>query len=1059
MEVVLLGKTRIKARRYRIFQLSTYDCLSEDERILYDTYNECSDKNKKRSLRGIFEKTVAGFNGIRTIPDNRLYKRNKDGTLTDEYRKEIQNPMFEGEMARIATDFSEKFPLVKEIVYFECSLRDILKQVISNGLIIENEKYIFHSATTNQMKKEMVILLKESFFIENEKRIMCGLSRDIINEGNERVKGCNRGKYLAYTSLPMSASVEIPSINIETEQYEINIDDCIVVRDFEGVVHDTVNYLDIKTLKAEIMEKDVPVPFMDGAGIYLPDAGVLPRTGQIRGGYFKGCLFPFDFVKFIQSREGSTSKILDIYDTEIDVIEKGIKVILTGSQFKMWKYYKDWESFKKVFKECGCKIVLNNLAHTPVKSAEVLLTYQFLQTLPRDRFTEEAMEKLCEKTVKLLNDSKTEKNIALKLIGVDDDVGKELKPLQAALKLYPNLVNDVAVKEMIQENINTIRRKAMGGKIFMDGFYTYICPDLYAFCENLFCGIAEPEGLIPRGTVYNAYYNDTDIKEVDCLRSPHLGDSEHCIRQLVKSDECKKWFHGYDTIISNHDLITKRLMCDCDGDEMLITSSQELISLIDRDRPTLYYDMEKADAEQITDEVLYECLVSSFDNSIIGNISNAIIKLYSADGEPNYELIRILTAYNNYMIDYPKTQKAMDLQQFTEEYEAWIDNKRHKLPHYFRYAKGKTETSVEAYTNCNVDRVCDYINRVVPKKQYKIFDSKKTVNPEILKDPDIKVVRSSKEYKELIKILEKLHYEAQDAQRRTKRIKDKIAANKDIDEDELKVDFHYYLCRELILGVFDSEEKAASYLVDAEYYQPEFKNGNKKLIWNCFGNVIVENIRKNLNSEVQLKVRREQYITKNSKEHKEVLRAIEEVNKELEEEKKEVTTDITAKEVEWIDNQNYRKNSQTDRLLLFIFLYLQKRYGKDGWFKIKQKVKNGITLNTIDEWIGSDISKKGITRLEKKGLINTENVINQFGKYIKVHVGIPESEEKEVVFSIKGGNPLIPLFKYTGERIIKACQICGKEFPAFGNAKTCRKLLCRRKMEKETKDKCNREPA
>ena len=307
--------------------------------------------------------------------------------------------------------------------------------------------------------------------------------------------------------------------------------------------------------------------------------------------------------------------------------------------------------------------------------------------------------------------------------------------------------------------------------------------------------------------------------------------------------------------------------------------------------------------------------------------------------------------------------------------------------------------------------------------------------------------------------MEKLHYEAQDVQRRTKRIKDKIAANKDIDEDELKVDFHYYLCRELILGVFDSEEKAASYLVDAEYYQPEFKNGNKKLIWNCFGNVIVENIRKNLNSEVQLKVRREQYITKNSKEHKEVLRAIEEVNKELEEEKKEVTTDITAKEVEWIDNQNYRKNSQTDRLLLFIFLYLQKRYGKDGWFKIKQKVKNGITLNTIDEWIGSDISKKGITRLEKKGLINTENVINQFGKYIKVHVGIPESEEKEVVFSIKGGNPLIPLFKYTGERIIKACQICGKEFPAFGNAKTCRKLLCRRKMEKETKDKCNREPA
>lgn len=321
------------------------------------------------------------------------------------------------------------------------------------------------------------------------------------------------------------------------------------------------------------------------------------------------------------------------------------------------------------------------------------------------------------------------------------------------------------------------------------------------------------------------------------------------------------------------------------------------------------------------------------------------------------------------------------------------------------------------------------------------------------------MVRTSKEYKELIKILEKLHYEAQDAQRRTKKIKDKIAADKDIDEDGLKVDFHYYLCRELILSVFDSEKEAASYLVDAEYYQPELRNGNKKLIWNCFGNVVVENVKKNLDSSLPLKVRREQYITKNSAEHKAVLKAVEEVNKELEGEKKEVAINITFKEMEWIDNQNYRKNSQTDRLLLFIFLYLQKRYGKDGWFKIKQNVKTGITLNIIDGWIGSDISKKGITRLEKEGLISTENVINQFGKYIKVHVNIPEFKEKNAVLTIKGGNPLISLFKYTGERVIKTCQICGKEFPAFRNAKTCGKLLCRRKIEKETKDKCNRETA
>ena len=1053
-----MGETRIKARRYRIFQLSTHDCMTEDERVLYDKYIECNNVSEKKVLRRLFENTVQSFEGIRSIPDSRLHKKNDDGTLSDEYIKEIQNPLFEGEMARIANDFKETFPLIKEIVYFECSLRDILKQIIDNGLMIEGEKYIFFSATTNHMKKDMVILLKESFFIMNERKIMCGLSRDIINKGNDRVKGCNRGKFLAYTSLPMSASVEVSSLNTEKEQYEIDIDDCIVVPDFEGFVYGKVNYLNIETLKTKITEKDVPIPFMDGAGIFLPGKGVLPRTGQIRGGYFKGCLFPFDFEKFIHSRSDSSSKIKDIYGDEVDVIEQGIKVIFTGSQFKMWKYYKDWETFKKTFRECGCKIVLNNLAHTPSKNAEVFLTYQFLQTLPRDKFTDEAIELLCAKTVKILTDSKTDVNTALRIMGIDDEEDKELKPLQAALKLYPNLVNDSAIKSMIKENINVMRKKAMGGKLIVDGFYSYICPDLYAFCENLFCGIKEPEGLIPAGTVYNAYYNDKDIAEVDCLRSPHLGDSEHCVRTLVKSDECKKWFHGYDTVISNHDLITKHLMCDVDGDEMLITSSRELISLVDRDKPVLYYDMEKADAEQITDEVLYECLITSFDNSIIGNISNALTKLYSVNGEPDYEFIRILTAYNNWMIDYPKTQKAMDLKQFSEQYQEWTDNKKHKLPYYFIYAKDKSETSVAPYTDCNVDRVCQYIESTIKKKRYKIFDADETINPEILKDKNIEVVRTSKEYMDLIKVLYKLHYESQNVQKNTKRIKNKLTENKSIDENILKTDLHYYLCREVILNIFGDENKAASYLVDAEYYQHEFKSSNKKLIWNCFGNVIVENIKTNFNSNIPLRIRRYQYITKNTESHKSITKAVEKANKELKKEKeqKEVQIDITDKELEWIDKQHFRKNCQTDRLLLFILLYLQKRYGKDGCFKVRNNVKNGITPNVIDNWIGSDICKKGISRLEKKQLITTENVSNRFGKYTNISVNVPDFEEQQTVISIKGGNPLIPLYEHTGERTVKKCQMCGDKFVATGNAKTCGKTLCRRRLEKETKDKCNK---
>ena len=1052
-----MTETRIKARRYRIFQLSTHDCMTKAEREIYDTYKSENNKDRKKELRAEFDKLLDEFEGVRSIPNSRLYKTNADGTLSTEYRKEIQNPMFESAMARFANDFKEKYPFVNEIVYLECSLRRVLEQIIENGLMIEGEKYIFFSANTNQMKKEMVILLKESFFVENEEKIMCGLTRDKINKGNERVKGCNRGKYLAYTSLPMSASVEVSSINTDTEQYEIDIDECIVVADFEGQVHGKVNFLDVETLKAEIKEMPVDIPFMDGAGIYLPNSGVLPRTGQIRGGYFKGCLFPFDFKTFVETKEGANSEIKDIYGDTVDVIKQGIKVIFTGSQFKMWKYYENWEEFKRVFKECGCKIVLNNLAHEPEKNSIVYLTYQFLQTIRRDRFTEEAMEKLCEKTVETLNGAKTNLDIALKLLGIIEDDTKELKPLQAAIKLYPALVNDKAVKQMIQENINILRKKAMGGKVMVDGFYTYICPDLYAFCEWLFCNEKAPKGLVPRGMVYNAYYNDTDITEVDCLRSPHLGDSEHCVRQLVKTDECKKWFKGYNTVISNHDLITKHLMCDCDGDEMLITSSKELIDLVDRDKPALYYKMEKAKEEEITDKVLYDCLISSFDNSIIGDISNVITKLYSVDEEPDYELIRILTAYNNYTIDYPKTQKAMDLKQFTEVYKEWTDNKKHKLPQFFRYAKGKSEKVVASYNSCNVDRVCQYIEKSVTKKRYTIFDTGEKMSPEILKDPYIEVVRTSEEYIRLVKLLEELHYKAKETQERTSKVKNKLTENKGIDEDGLKVDLYYYMCREAILQLFNGAEyKAATYLVDAEYYQPQLVNSNKKLIWNCFGNIIVDNIRNRLQSGIKPKVRRMQYITKGSELYKNIVNAFEETKVP---EKEVKFTSITDKELEWIDEQaqGFRKGCTNDRELLFIFLYLQKRYSnKDGYFKLCTKVKNGVTTNTIDKWIDADVCKKGMSRLEKKGLIDKKKVTNQYGTYILIHVKMPTLFEETVVFEVSGGNPLILFYKNNKEKVIKSCVVCGKEFVADKNLKTCNSQLCKKKLEKDTKDKCNK---
>ena len=100
-----------------------------------------------------------------------------------------------------------------------------------------------------------------------------------------------------------------------------------------------------------ITERTMPVPVnhMDGAGIFLPS--VFPQSCQIRGGWIKGAVFPFDFRRFIiekqeQGKAKETIKDAWGYDVSVDYIRDNIKIILNDSQLKMRKYYKSWEEYK-----------------------------------------------------------------------------------------------------------------------------------------------------------------------------------------------------------------------------------------------------------------------------------------------------------------------------------------------------------------------------------------------------------------------------------------------------------------------------------------------------------------------------------------------------------------------------------------------------------------------------------------------------------------------------------------------------------------------------------------
>lgn len=349
-----------------MFNLSIFDCLTEEERKLYNKYKANNKTDERQAVKEEILRNVKDYSDIRKISKKALFDKNGEAIIS----KLIAG--FENECVRLSESLiydeenPKDIPLIKDIIILDCPGTSdkneyswheiILEQIVKQDILIDGERYIVYSSSANQMKKRQVCLMQWNFFDKHKDRLMCGLTLDIINQNG----GCNTGKYLAYTSLVFSKSVE-PSIDVK-------IDEVFVLPEFETYINEKVNYLDMEALTIEEKTMPVPVNHMDGAGMFLP--GVFPQSCQIRGGWIKGAVFPFDFQQFIvEKQEEGIAKdtVEDIWGTEVsvDYIKDNIKVLLNGSQLKMWKFYKSWEDYKKAFKDNGLKICVNNTMHYP----------------------------------------------------------------------------------------------------------------------------------------------------------------------------------------------------------------------------------------------------------------------------------------------------------------------------------------------------------------------------------------------------------------------------------------------------------------------------------------------------------------------------------------------------------------------------------------------------------------------------------------------------------------------------------------------------------------------
>lgn len=1075
----------------RIYQFSTFTTFTDKE-------NELSDLCKKGKAQKADLLSAIESNRYRYID---LCYTDKDGEIKPKNTEGYQTFMFENDVIRLALKdrgiIEADKQLLDEVIFIEVARShcNILKQIIDNGLTIYDfadgqrvkKEYQFFTAGAGHIRKSKVALIRKDFYEKHKQELLLGLEPENLQ--------MNVGKYLAYKALSLSSSVLLDT--------PIDIDRCLVVPDLETTVTDWVKYIDIGDKNEQCYVKDVPKDYQlkeveltqtDGAGMFLP--GELPSSCQIRGGFIKGAIFPFDFRKFAIEVAHNTV-ITDVWGNKHDIEQEDIRFIFTDSQLKTRKQFNSLDEYKTAFKKNNVQLSINSYCNPASDTTQ--FAYQYLQTLPYNSDIKKLCEKAKSNIKRLYSDIDFVKE-TLKLKTDDDKDNTSVNTLIGkALDMYPNLIYDNYIQNRIAKLRRRIRRDYRAGKIPINGYYSYAAPDLYAFCQFLFQGQANPEGLVPKNHIYNKYYDGKNSKSLICLRSPHLSNYEYGKRNLIQSESCKKWFQYMetDTVCSCHDLLSKTLQMDFDGDEILVCDDMVLYDLV-KDLPDvpLYYDMQKAEEQSISSYTIYDTLVKGFENNVIGIVSNIITKLWNTtkatrnNPTPYDDAINVFTAFSNYAIDYPKTGKNLDLGEYKALYDELASDgfnaSEIKPPRFFKYAKNKKDKNVaEQYSYSPMDRVCEFIGqgtgRLTPsyyKSGDKIdeFDYRKLMNNEVRADGTAKyeVDRYSNKYEQLYKLL---HARKLTEQEKCSQI-DKEQKQHNTDKGDTNAEFEtfYYFCIREIKEIFTNadgffnEQLAVNYMIDLEYCNPEFKGKSKEILWRCFGHTILNNLQQNIGKEPVIKCRpRMSYI-----------KAIEgdaELDKRIDEKFENRSVDIAAADMEFINNslKTYKNGNEykNDRELLFAIYCLYKdaqkqdRLNDEGFMTIPQKKhfkaynstgkpktqKVRFNMNTIMQNAGVKSYKGSFKRFNK---VEEISIIDNTDKQrFEVRFNVPDNRSDALFTVANVFTPITYLKAYMDGKTLNKCKICGKDFIKDSpNQKTCSDR-CKRELRKFNMSRTN----
>lgn len=827
----------------------------------------------------------------RKLYDDREFKNE------DQYRNIA---IFESDLTRCfgCKDMDHSDDVISVVTYYT----EIFESIIHMGFNYNDKHYVFFTAGAGQTRCKKSTFVFEDKLIKNFNRLFCGLTREDINN----LGGMNTNKFLAYTSLCQTNSeiwsdfnidkaIVVPDIEYEipdqTVRYiytetpedkqtlidlqnkldsvtqelrmiklnknkgerrkKVEIDYEKDIRQQKKSLLDEMESIRDKYHKPSIQKMSVKIPFTDGFGISLKRT----QSSMIRLPFIKGLItyVPKKVFKDYCTKNGIKIKLVkDIYGQEHSIDD--IDYIFTESQFKMHKYFQNvldenevviktgWEVYKDNFKEYNCDACRCNVERNVKMNAKT--NYQILQTLTTE-MTDDEIKKLAEYDINSLNGIGNNVQCMLNVLGANEKKNDRLTHLQKSLLLYPEMLKDFYIKSLLKNTKNSMINKFRSGKFNIEGAYTFAIPDVLACLQWWFTDERNLDnlGFLKENQICCMLYEDKE--ELDCLRSPHL-DHSHCIRKNKKDDSVKPWVKSNGVYIGVKDIMSKLLMYDNDGDKLLIHRNKTIISCSKRFQKKYgmipnYFEMPKANPTELNDTTLYDGIVLAYHHGNIGTPSNEITKVFMSlnpdsteiEVKEAIEIVALRCVDVNFTIDFAKTlYKPSVPKHVLKRYKNYSGK---KVPHFFIYAKGKTVNQVEPLGKCNIDRIYNVVksNRIVFKDLLGKYSYKT-----LMSNPDV-----DKHTEKANKIVE-LYKSINDASIRKLSYVDLETLEADEKKKvKLHLEFDSIKQREKFIDYID---EPIEYITDVliKSLQGDI---NKDTLWRLFGDVIYENIKRNLN--------------------------------------------------------------------------------------------------------------------------------------------------------------------------------------------------------------------